>query len=68
MKSLSTYDDWKHCITVECGIPLTAEYIESRLKALKDESDLQTKKFASEWGPAHLTRVIGWFEKAKLEN
>lgn len=64
---LETYDDWKHCITVECGIPLTAAYVDERIAALKNPNDHHTRKFRSEWGDAHLAKVIGWFEAAKRE-
>ena len=29
------YDDWKECITEYCGIPLTPDYVEKRLAALR---------------------------------
>ncbi|AWX93881.1 hypothetical protein DPM13_14980 [Paracoccus mutanolyticus] len=28
-----TYAEWEHCITVECGIPLTAGYVAGRIPA-----------------------------------
>ena len=64
---LSNYDDWKHCITVECGIPLTPDYVEQRIAALKDPQNHHTQKFKSTWGEAHLNKVIGWFEAAKQD-
>ena len=66
-QSLKTYDDWKHCITVLCGIPLTQTYVEQRLAALRDPADHHTQKFIATWGEAHLARVIGWFEQAQRE-
>ena len=62
---LSSYEDWKHCITVLCGIPLTPDYIEQRIAALSDPSNFETKKFRDIWGEEHLQRVIGWFEQAR---
>ncbi len=67
MQSLKTYDEWKHCITVLCGIPLTQAYVEQRLAALRDPTDYGTQRFAVTWGPAHLARVIDWFERAERE-
>jgi len=64
---LATYDDWKHCITVECGIPLTPQYVEERIAALKNPKDHHTQKFLREYGQPHLIKVIGWFEKAMSE-
>ncbi|MEM7192630.1 MAG: hypothetical protein AAF405_07120 [Pseudomonadota bacterium] len=67
MDSLRTYDDWKHCITVLCGIPLTSAYVESRLAALRDPADYSTQKFIATWGEGHRARVIEWFEQAQRD-
>ena len=47
MQSLKTYGDWKHCITVLCGIPLTGPYIEQRLTALRNAANNTTQKFVA---------------------
>ena len=65
--SLETYDDWKHCITVLCRIPLTLTNVEQRLAALRDPADNGTQKFIATWGEAHLAHVTGWFERAERE-
>jgi hypothetical protein len=67
MQALKSYEDWKHCITVLCGIPLTRPYIEERLTALRDPADLSTQKFVATWGEQHRLCVIGWFEQAQQE-
>ena len=67
MQSLKTYDDWKHCITVLCRIPLTLDYVEQRLAALSDPADNATQKFIATWGEVHHARVIRWFEQAERE-
>ena len=67
MQSLKTYDDWKHCITVLCRIPLTLAFVEQRLAALRDPADNGTQKFIAAWGEAHLARVVGWFEQSERE-
>ena len=67
VQSLETYDDWKHCITVLCRIPLTLAYVEQRLAVLRDPADNGTQKFTAAWGEAHLAHVIGWFEQAERE-
>ena len=64
---LNTYEDWKHCITVLCGIPLTPNYIDKRLADLNNPNNHHTQKFIETWGNAHLQRVIGWFEQARQE-
>lgn len=65
--ALNSYEDWKHCITVSCGIPLTAPYIDQRLSALRDRADYATQKFVATWGESHRLRVIAWFEQAQQE-
>ena len=67
MLSLETCDDWKHCITVFCRIPLTLAHVEQRLAALRDPADDGTQKFIATWGEAHLAHAIGWFEQAERE-
>ena len=51
---LSSYDEWKKCITVDCGIPLTANYIDERIAELNNADNPNTKKFINTWGIAHL--------------
>ena len=66
-QTLKTYEDWKHCITVLCRIPLTSAYVEERIAALRNPADFGTQKFLATWGETHLERVIGWFEQAGRE-
>ncbi|MEO0372884.1 MAG: hypothetical protein AAF231_15620 [Pseudomonadota bacterium] len=61
----TTYDEWEHCITVQCGIPLTAEFVDERIKAMTDETDIHTRKFIEQWGVAHFNQTLAWFEQAK---
>ena len=63
----TTYEEWKHCITVKCDIPLTSAYVTERLEALNDACDFRTQKFIEQWGAAHHARTIEWFEQAKAE-
>ena len=62
-----TYDTWKHCIMVKCGIPLTQEYVQERLVALTDDNDHNTQRFIERWGRAHHQRTVVWFEMAAKE-
>jgi len=64
---LSTYEDWKRCITVDCGIELTSDFIDKRLTALNDLDNYHTQKFKKNYGAKHLKQVIGWFKQAKGE-
>lgn len=59
-----TYEEWEHCITVKCGIPLTAEFVAKRIAALEDDSDHSTRKFIDYWGEAHHARTLDWFRQA----
>lgn len=59
-----TYDEWEQCITVKCGIPLTADYVAGRIGALEDGGDFHTRKFIERWGTAHHARTLGWFREA----
>ncbi|MEM7136035.1 MAG: hypothetical protein AAF500_05615 [Myxococcota bacterium] len=61
------YEQWKHCITVECHIPLTPEYVASRIAALRDERDPTTARFVALYGDSYRLRTVGWFEQARAE-
>ena len=61
------YEDWKHCITVQCKIKLTPDYVAKRIAALNNERDPMTARFIKLYGDAHLKRTIGWFEQASAE-
>jgi hypothetical protein len=63
-----TYEEWKHCITELCRIPLTPAFIEARIDALVDPKDYGTQRFVQTWGIAHLERVRAWFERAQRES
>ncbi len=58
------YQQWRDCITIRCGIPLTSSYIKSRLSELRDEKHPRTIEFASKYGNDYLKQVISWFEQA----
>ncbi|MGI9435586.1 MAG: hypothetical protein ACR2Q4_12285 [Geminicoccaceae bacterium] len=60
-----TYDEWRHCIEVKCGLQLTPEFVQQRLSALRDDRAFQTQRFREMWGDEHLRQVITWFEKAE---
>jgi hypothetical protein len=62
-----TYEQWRHCITVECGIPLTPSFIERRLATWRDAQGEETARFRQLYGDAHWRAVIGWFERAERE-
>ncbi|MEM9181985.1 MAG: hypothetical protein AAGB27_02425 [Pseudomonadota bacterium] len=61
------YEQWHHCITVECGIPLTADFLAQRLNVWRDEKAEETARFRRLYGDQHWQAVISWFERAKAE-
>lgn len=62
-----TYEQWHHCITVECGIPLTSEFITQRLAVWRNEVSEETARFRKLYGDAHWRAVLGWFEQAEQQ-
>ncbi|WP_028239335.1 hypothetical protein [Stutzerimonas azotifigens] len=59
-----SYSAWRHCITVECGIPLTADFIQRRLAILSNPEEYETQRFTQVHGAAHLQAVLAWFQRA----
>lgn len=62
-----SYDAWRHCIVEECGIRLEENYIDRRLRTLKDDRHAEVRKFRARYGDTHWQRIISWFERAKRE-
>ena len=60
---LYSHKEWHDCITEKCGIQLTLEYIQQRLKVLENISHPETLKFKELYGDEHLQMVISWFRK-----
>lgn len=63
----ASYEQWRNCIEVRCGIPLTPRYVGQRLAELQDEKHAKTKAFAKRYGPEHLQQIIAWFRRAADE-
>ena len=59
-----TYAQWRHCIEVECGIPLTPGFIEERLAVWRNPAHDESRRFAQLYGDVHQLRVQQWFEQA----
>ncbi|MEM9341697.1 MAG: hypothetical protein AAGA87_01500 [Pseudomonadota bacterium] len=62
-----TYADWEHCITVECGIPLTLDYVAERIQSLENADDFNTQRFIERWGSAHHAKTLTWFREAEAK-
>lgn len=62
-----SYEQWRHCITVECGIALTPAYVSERLQTWRNEAADETQRFRRLYGDRHWRAVRGWFESAARE-
>ncbi len=45
-----SYSAWRRCIEIDCGIPLTENFIRERIDALKDAGDFRTEQFIRCYG------------------
>ena len=61
------YAEWQHCITVECGIPLTAAFVTERLGVWRNQAHQEPRRFRQQYGDDYLRVMIGWFEQAEQE-
>jgi len=59
------YEEWRHCIIVDCGLELSPNYISQRISSLKDENDYYTQQFVKLYGRDYLQKVLSWFMKAQ---
>jgi len=66
-KMPSSFLEWRDCITVKCRIALTLEYVESRLRELRDSGHPKTREFTALYGDNYTQQVITWFEQASRE-
>jgi len=62
-----TYDQWKQCITRDCGIPLTRPFVAERIAELTDADNAYTDQFIRLYGAVHHSLVLTWFHKALNE-
>lgn len=60
-----TYEQWRHCIVVECGLELTPAFISERISALQNDSEHYTQQFVKLYGQEHRHKVLGWFIEAQ---
>jgi hypothetical protein len=62
--SLRTYEDWRRCIEVECGLTLAPDFIAARIAELSDVNNYKTRRFVETWGEPHRQQVVAWFQEA----
>ena len=60
-----SYEQWKHCIIVECGIPLTATFVDERIAAMSDVKNEYTRQFLNCYGKNHYDNTMRWLMQAK---
>ncbi|MBC3466860.1 hypothetical protein [Pseudomonas sp. RW10S2] len=61
------YEQWRHCITVECGIALTPAFVRGRLSVWRLSEQEETRRFRRLYGDAHWRQIVDWFERAERE-
>lgn len=57
------FEEWKHCIEVKCGIPLTQDFAEQRLTLLEQAEIEETQRFVALYGQEHLSNIKNWFKR-----
>ncbi len=61
---LQTYEEWKHCIEVKCGIPLTQIFVHKRIEELNDNDNKHTVEFTQLYGEAYKNKIVEWFNQS----
>lgn len=62
-----SYESWKKCITISCGISLTTQYINNRLVELSNKDNKFTQRFIELYGDEHYQHVLEWFDRSREE-
>lgn len=58
-----SFEAWRHCITVDCGIALTPAFAKTRLTVYLNPDHPETKDFARRYGEQHLRNIISWLQQ-----
>ena len=61
-----TYEEWFTCITKDCGIDLTENFITTRIQVLEDNTHTEAIQFSKLYGDTHRLNVISWLKQAQL--
>jgi hypothetical protein len=61
------YEQWRHCITVSCKIPMTRDYVSERLVVWANPDHEESLRFRKLDGQRHYQNVLAWFRQANLE-
>jgi hypothetical protein len=61
------YEAWRHCIEVQCRLPLSNAFIVRRIAALSDLHSAETRRFIECYGNIHHRQIIAYFQRALRE-
>jgi hypothetical protein len=64
MNLFNSFEQWRAAITGPCGITLTQDYCEGRVRALNNPAEPSTKAFVEAYGETYRTLVVSWFDQA----
>ncbi len=60
-----SFEEWRRCIVVDCGVELTASFIEERLLVFGNRQHPETMKFVALYGENHLNNVVNWLNASR---
>lgn len=58
-----TYEAWRRCIEIDCGLRLEPPFIHERIAELENPDHFRTRQFVGLYGEPHRLRVLGWFRQ-----
>jgi hypothetical protein len=61
---LHSYEEWRHCIEVKCGIPLTQTFVLKRIEELNDLDNKDTQEFIKLYGKPYKNQIVEWFTQS----
>jgi len=62
-----SWEQWRHCIEVDCRLALTPAFVAERRAELGDPSHFRTRQFIALYGDAHRLNVLAWFQRAAAQ-
>tara|TARA_B100001093_G_scaffold216007_1_gene207286 strand:+ start:213 stop:395 length:183 start_codon:yes stop_codon:yes gene_type:complete len=57
-KEPTTDEEWRRCITVDCGLSLSLKYVKERIAALNDDKDYHIQQFIKIWGSERHSQTV----------
>ncbi len=61
---LQSYEEWRYCIEVKCGVPLTQTFVRSRIEELNDAENKHTKEFVKLYGEPYKNKILEWLNQS----